>query len=96
MNETNGNAAAYAASTIFVGVGVVYAILLVATSLSVLLIPVALAAGPFVAALFVVSAAALPGFPPTFSQVLRDFVEKAGVQWTEGVGLLFQHLATKN
>ena len=49
MDETNGNAAAYAASAIFVGVGVVYAILLVATALSVLLIPVALAAAPFVA-----------------------------------------------
>lgn len=67
----------YAASVFFVGVGVVYAVILVATLLSVLLIPIANATAPFVAGFVIVSFATMPGFPRTFEQVLKDFVEKA-------------------
>ena len=76
MSPRPAAAAAYDASVFLVGVGVVYALLLGATLLSALLMPIALAAAPFVAAFVIVSLATIPGFPRTFAQVLKEFGEK--------------------
>ena len=80
MGDTN--TFSYAVSTFFVGVGAVYAVLLVATLLSVLLIPIAFIITPFIIIFLIVSLLTLPSFPPAFIQVLKEFVEKVKeVQW---------------
>ncbi len=70
------NAVSYGASVFFVAVGVVYGILLVSTLLSVLLIPIALIFTPFTSIFLIVSLLTIPTFPQTFTQVLKDFVDK--------------------
>ena len=70
------NTFSYAASVFLVGVGVVYAILLVSTLLNILLIPIALTITPFIIIFLIVSLLTIPTFPQTFTQVLKDFVDK--------------------
>ena len=80
MGDTN--TFSYAISIFFVGVGAVYAVLLVATLLSVLLIPIAFIITPFIIIFLIVSLLTLPSFPSAFIQVLKEFVEKVKeVQW---------------
>ena len=74
MNDIN--AISYGASVFFVAVGVVYGILLVSTLLSVQFLPIALIFPPFIILFLIVSLLTIPTFPQTFTQVLKDFVDK--------------------
>ncbi len=64
------NAISYGEIVFFVAVGVV------STLLSVLFLPIALIFTPFISIFLIVSLLTIPTFPQTFTQVLKDFVDK--------------------
>ncbi len=81
MNDIN--AISYPASVFFVGVGVVYGIMLAATLLSVLFLPLALISTPFIVIVFLGFLLMIPTFPQTFTQVLKDLAETVkAVHWS--------------